>query len=273
MACYLLWLTLMIRTAIILAAGRGSRLDPGGNVTDFSKPLMEVGGATLLHRTVDACRQAGARRVIVVTGFRAELVRMEVRRLDQGDLEEVYNPHWQKSNGVSLLACESLVSEDFALMMSDHIFETSILADLMNRRMRPGSVMLAVDRAISSVFDIDDATKVVIRDGRITQIAKQLATYNAIDCGLFACSPAIFTVLRAVFDETGDCSLSDGMRRIGERGAFLPFDIGDRWWQDVDTPDMLAHALSLLAGRVKKDPLVSARGLSSVQDHSAVTVG
>lgn len=268
----LAFVTRMIRTAIILAAGRGSRLDPGGNVSDYSKPLMEVGGRTLLRRTVDACRDAGAKRIIVVTGFRAELVRLEIQRLDQGDLQEVYNAQWRKSNGVSLLACHELVGENFALMMSDHIFETSILADLMNTSVQPGAVMLAVDRAIGSVFDIDDATKVVIRDGRITAIAKQMSQYNAIDCGLFACSPAIFEVLRSVYQENGDCSLSDGMRRIGERGAFLPFDIGDRWWQDVDTPDMLAHALELLAGRRKKDPLVSARGLGSVQDHSALTV-
>ena len=49
-------------TAIILAAGRGSRLDPQHGSTDFSKPLIKLGGVSLLERTVDNCRAAGAKR-------------------------------------------------------------------------------------------------------------------------------------------------------------------------------------------------------------------
>ena len=265
MACMLLLVLFMIRTAIILAAGRGSRLDPGGTVSDFSKPLMVVAGESLLSRTVDACRQAGANRILIVTGFRAELVRREILRLDRGDLREVYNPDWQRSNGLSLLACRPVVDEDFALMMSDHVFDTSILADLMARPVPAGSVVLAVDRQIDSVFDLADATKVVIRDERIVEISKQLDDYNAVDCGLFACSPAIFEALAAVRDERGDCSLSDGMRQIGEAGRFLAFDIGARWWQDVDTPDMLEQASRLLDGQPPRDPAIGAAPRVTVQ--------
>lgn len=236
----------MAKTAVILAAGRGSRLDPGGNASEFSKPLMRLGERSLLERTVTSCRRAGARRIVVVTGFRAELVEAEAQRLSRGDVETIYNPDWQKANGLSLLACAPHIDEDFALMMSDHIFENSILADVLSLTPVPGSVTLAVDYKIDEVFDLDDATKVQVEGGRIASISKVLPEYNAIDCGLFLCTPAIFDALKKASADTGDCSLSQGMDLIGHARKFFPFDIGSRRWQDVDTPEMLAEASDLI---------------------------
>lgn len=236
----------MARTAVILAAGRGSRLDPQGGKEDFSKPLIELGGRTMLHRTIDCCRLAGAERILVVTGFRSELVTKEAERVSRGDVETVYNSDWQKANGLSLYCCRDRIDESFALLMSDHIFDPTILADLMSHTPVAGSVTLAVDYKIKSVFDLDDATKVQIRDNQITAISKQLEQYNAVDCGLFLCTPAIFEALHEVVSARGDCQLSEGMAIIGSRQRFFGFDIGDRWWQDVDTPNMLANALAML---------------------------
>jgi choline kinase len=42
------------------------------------------------------------------------------------------------------------------------------------------------------LLDIDDATKVdVAADGRIVRIGKTIASYNAIDTGLFLATPAL----------------------------------------------------------------------------------
>jgi 1L-myo-inositol 1-phosphate cytidylyltransferase len=236
----------MTDTAVILAAGMGSRLAPSGNSEQYSKPLMTVGGKTLLERTVGCCRAAGARRVIVVTGFRHELVTAEAERLG---VETVHNPDWKKANGLSLYVCRATLAAPFALMMSDHVFDPTILADLLALDPPAGSVTLAVDHKIDQIFDLDDATKVVVADGKIVQISKTLPSYNAIDCGLFLCTPAIFDALGEVVARKGDASLSEGMAIVGGRGQFVPFDIGDRWWQDVDTPEMLEQAANELARR------------------------
>ncbi len=236
----------MTRTAIILAAGRGSRLDPGGGESDYSKPLIDVGGKSLLQRTVDSCRAAGAERVVVVTGFRAERLAQDVAGYGGGDIELVHNAEWEKPNGLSLYCCREVVRESFALMMSDHIFDPTILRDMMALELPPDSVTLAVDRKLDQIFDMDDATKVVVEDGRIARIHKQLDEFNAVDCGLFACTPAIFDGLGEAMTADG-CSLSDGMAVLGRRDKFHAFDIGDRWWQDVDTPDMRDQAVALLA--------------------------
>ena len=58
---------------VILAAGMAKRLRP---LTDERpKCLLKVGERTLLQRTVDAMLDAGIRELVVVTGYRANMIR------------------------------------------------------------------------------------------------------------------------------------------------------------------------------------------------------
>ena len=65
-------------TAIILAAGLGSRLRP---LTDETpKPLLDVGGRTILDRQLERIAAAGIARAVVVTGYRAAQVAEHLER-------------------------------------------------------------------------------------------------------------------------------------------------------------------------------------------------
>jgi UDP-N-acetylglucosamine diphosphorylase/glucosamine-1-phosphate N-acetyltransferase len=55
--------------AIILAAGKGTRMK-----SDLPKVLHPVGGRPMVHCVVDACRAAGCKRIILVVGYKHELV-------------------------------------------------------------------------------------------------------------------------------------------------------------------------------------------------------
>jgi 1L-myo-inositol 1-phosphate cytidylyltransferase len=58
---------------------------------------------------------------------------------------------------------------------------------------------------------------------------------------MFLCSPTLFNRLESA-KKNGDCSLSDGMRKLAHDRKLRAFDIGDGHWQDVDSPQALAHA-------------------------------
>ncbi len=55
--------------AIVLAAGKGTRMK-----SDLPKVLCEANGRPLLAYVIDALKQAGVTRFVVVVGYRAELV-------------------------------------------------------------------------------------------------------------------------------------------------------------------------------------------------------
>jgi 1L-myo-inositol 1-phosphate cytidylyltransferase len=80
-----------------------------------------------------------------------------------------------------------------------------------------------------------------MRGDRIVAIGKNLRNYNAIDCGLFVCPREIFDYLQQA-QKNGDCALADGVRLMAAEGKVRGMDIGDAWWQDVDTPEMLRRA-------------------------------
>jgi 1L-myo-inositol 1-phosphate cytidylyltransferase len=229
-----------VRDAVILMAGIGSRL--GANAGVLAKPFVPIGERPLITYTLEALLEAGVERVHAVMGARHEPITAALLPVIPARLElhTIVNHEWQKQNGVSVLAAAGHVETPFFLTMGDHLFERAILDVLLTRGIRD-AVNLAVDRKISSVFDLEDATKVQTDGDRIVAIGKELREYDAIDTGVFLCSAEIFAYLSRAQVE-GDCSLSDGMRLLAADGKAYAIDIGDAWWQDVDTPEMLQQA-------------------------------
>jgi choline kinase len=131
--------------------------------------------------------------------------------------------------------------------MADHIFESETARSLLRQPVGDNEVILAVDRNIRDVFDLDDATKVNFEGDRIVEIGKTLQSYNALDTGMFLSTPALFGWLEKAATN-GNCSLSDGLRLMAAEGRFRGFDIGAAHWQDVDTPAALDYAQQVFPG-------------------------
>ncbi len=242
-----------IDQAVILAAGKGTRIR--GEAQPLPKPLVRVGGLTLLKRAMLTARKAGITRFVVVVGCDGDQVRAELKGdADLDGLEIVWaeNPDYHLGNGVSVLKAAPYVEGEFFLLMADHVVDASIYRTLQDEPAR-GGLVLAVDRKLDTIFDMDDATKVVTDvQERIVRIGKQLDAFDAVDTGVFRCDPALFDELEQVYADRGDTSLSDGVQRLAARKLARTADIGGAWWQDVDTPDTIGHAEKLLFDSLTK---------------------
>jgi choline kinase len=128
--------------------------------------------------------------------------------------------------------------------MADHVFDASLIETLAKAEIPENGLVLAVDRKLDQIYDEDDATKVRTVDDKIVEINKELTQFDAVDTGLFACTPMLFTKIEeaAAKREDGDCSLSDGVKSLSRQGVAVVCDIGDGRWQDVDTPGAALHA-------------------------------
>ncbi len=118
------------------------------------------------------------------------------------------------------------------------------MVDCLLGSFEPGFLNIAVDRKLGSIFDLEDAMKVQTRGNNVTDIGKNLRSYDAIDIGLFVCPLGNLRLSRASESISGesDCSLADGVRLMAGDNKVRAIDIGESWWQDVDTPEMLQHA-------------------------------
>jgi choline kinase len=229
-----------ISEAVILMAGSGSRFRTGG--ASSPKPLIPVLGRPLISYTFELLLNAGITTVHAIVGFEHESLMAKLQPLVPPglDVRFIENPDWQKQNGLSVLAAAGHVASPFLLTMSDHLFDQGIV-DLLLRCSQRDRLNVAIDRKLNSVFDLNDAMKVQTRDDRIVAVGKDLQTYDGIDTGLFVCPSSIFDYLEHA-KRGGDCSLAEGVRAMAADGKVLAVDIGKAWWQDVDTPEMLAQA-------------------------------
>jgi choline kinase len=226
-------LSMNIRQALIIAAGRGARF---GEITNSRpKPLIEVAEAPLLCRTFLTARQAGIDHFVVVTGYLGELVENFLKRETPPGIRAqcLRNEEWERPNGLSVLRAKGYLRGPFVLLMADHLFDAQILKNLLSTPLSAGHCRLAVDSHPEKIFDLADATKVAVQDGRVMDIGKEIKNYNAIDTGIFLCSPGIFDALEAAISR-GQESLSDGIRELARQERMEAMDIGELFWQDVD---------------------------------------
>lgn len=237
--------------ALIIAAGRGERLQSNGK-KNIPKPLRKVGGLPLIKRIILDAKKAGISEFVVVVGYQKDKIIQAVRKYNLGvKLDFVENPEWQKSNGLSVLAAKSHLRENFVLLMSDHIFDSQTLADFRRIDLGEKKAILAVDYKLKTIFDTEDATKVDVENGFVKRIGKSLGNYNAVDTGMFLLTPGIFDVLGDL-RKKGDVSLSDAIQCMASRDEMGTYNIGNAFWQDVDTKPALKHAEKYLLNSCRK---------------------
>lgn len=233
--------------ALIIAAGFGSRLR---DISE-SKPLTLVAGKPLIELGVRQAKAAGAGKVVVVTGHEAARVEAYLQELSGAAgivIETARVEDWSKPNGYSVMAGAARITDDFLLMMADHIFAAPILQRLAEAGGADRGVTLGIDRRIDSpLVDPDDATWVETgENGFIRAIGKTIERYDAVDCGAFLATQELPRAIAAAIAEGKSGSLSDGMQWLADRGRAATMDIGlderASWWLDVDDPR--AHALA-----------------------------
>ena len=244
-----------INECLILAAGNGSRIAPLSGSTP--KPLVPLFGAPLLEHILLSANGAGIDRFVIVVGYRADAIRHWLADQCYRDFEImlVENPDYHKANGVSALAAKAVFRNPFLLLMADHIFEPKTARALLQQRLAADQVILGVDHNIHRIFDLEDATKVQLQGNDIVDIGKDLSRFDALDTGMFLCTPSLFERLDSV-TKNGNCSLSDGMRQAARERKFKSFDVGDGHWQDVDTPEAFAYTESIFERDFSESPIL-----------------
>jgi len=220
-----------VSQALVLAAGQGLRLNHS-----TPKPLFPMLGVPLLARTLLTLQRKGITEAYVVLGYRGDEIRAGIEAIEGLTLEIhwLWNDQWERPNGLSVLEARAALDGPFVLAMGDHVFDPEIV-DLLHAAGPNGDgIVLAADFVPGRVNDEAEATRVLVSDDRIARIGKGLERYNAIDAGVFLASPALFDAVAAACAE-GRCTLSDGVQRLADAGRARAVDIGDRYWQDVDT--------------------------------------
>ncbi len=120
-----------IRTALLLAAGTGSRLQP--LTEDLPKCLTEVNGTSVLERLVRGLCAWEFERLVVVVGHLDGCVRDFLDRSGSGlDIQYVRSTKYRTTNNIySLWAARHTIQEPFLLLECDLVFDDDLLGEML----------------------------------------------------------------------------------------------------------------------------------------------
>ncbi len=245
--------------ALILAAGYGSRLA----ALSSPKPLVTVGGVSLLEWSVRQAGSVGIEHAVVVTGHRADEIEARLPGIAYRtgvSIEACRIADWSRPNGHSVRAGAERIGGNYLLMMADHLFSAGLLEVLVQDMDRRSGAALAIDRDVTGpAIDPEDATLVRRRaNGRIARIGKHLSHYDAVDCGAFIATPDLAAAIGEAIADGAAGSLSQGMQLLADRGAADTIDTTGHWWIDVDDPRMHAMAERMVPHFLPLGPPVAA---------------
>ncbi len=120
-----------ISTALLLAAGTGSRLFP--LTKNYPKCLTLVNEKSILERLINNLKKQGFKRLVIVTGYKNKCI-MDFLGNKSGNLniEYIFSPLYRTTNNIySLWMARNIINEPFVLFESDLVLNTSLLDEMV----------------------------------------------------------------------------------------------------------------------------------------------
>ncbi|MDI6826403.1 MAG: phosphocholine cytidylyltransferase family protein [Candidatus Aenigmarchaeota archaeon] len=157
--------------ALILAAGVGKRLKP---ITDhIPKTLIKIEDKPILGHILTNIQKCGIKDVLIVTGYRDDLIHEYVGNGSKWGLNVSYchNKRYKNTENIYSVqvAGKGLDGDEFILINADDLFSPFILWKLMEA---PGDIVLAVEN--KGTVGTEEMKVSTDENGRITAVSKEL---------------------------------------------------------------------------------------------------
>ncbi len=120
-----------VTTALLLAAGTGSRLYPLSQ--NAPKCLTIVSGVSILERLIANLSQHGFKRLVVVTGYLENCIKDFLgNQIGDIAIDYIFSPLYKTTNNIySLWIAREIINEPFLLIESDLVFDGSLLKSML----------------------------------------------------------------------------------------------------------------------------------------------
>jgi dTDP-glucose pyrophosphorylase len=238
-----------ISKAVVLAAGRGTRMK---NLTDdCPKPMLPLSGRPLLAHLIERLEEAGIREVLVITGYKAEVVEEYFRRHPPAIAKISYRLQ-QPQNGTAkaaLLGREFVGKQPFLLTFGDILVDTGTYRAMFR--------LFAGAEAVLAVNYIDDpyqGAAVYVANGRVARIIEKppqgASTTHWNNGGIYCLGPGVFDELARVgLSKRNEYELTDAIHQMLAAGVEFAYHEIQGFWRDVGRPEDLPQAENYLKGK------------------------
>lgn len=219
----------MIREAIILAGGLGTRLKPV--VGDLPKSLAPVSGKPFLGYLLDFAKKQGIQKFIFALGYKSELIESFVKEYLPGN-SCLFSLEKEPlgTGGAVLKACKEITGTDAMVLNADTYFNVSLLNLSIIHELQKASCTLA----LKPMKSFDRYGAVEVEHQVITGFSeKKFHASGLINGGVYALSAASF--LQQSFPPVFSFE-KDFLERVYKGGKIMGM-ISDAYFIDIGIPE------------------------------------
>lgn len=220
--------------AVIMAAGRGTRMRP---LTDTRpKPLLPVGGTTLLERLLEQCHGL-VDRIVLVVGYRGDAIKTQVGDQCRGTPVAYVEQSERLGTGHALAQAEPLVEGSVLVLNGDVVIDRGLLEQLAD-----------VDGHAMAVTQVEDPRSygvVETRDGAVADLHEKPddPPTSRINVGLYAFESSVFRAIDRIGESArGEYELTDAITELVAADERVTAVAYDGTWLDVGRPWELLEA-------------------------------
>ncbi|SNS59750.1 Choline kinase [Ekhidna lutea] len=229
-------MTQTIETAVILAAGRGTRLQP--YTFDIPKGFMQVGEEKLIERSVRILKENGIKNIIIGTGHLHEHYEKFAK---ENGLTTFLSPDYATTGSFhTLIYGSSLIKGDFLLLESDLLYHSDAIKTLVTSNKK--DVILCSDFTQSN-----DEVYVEVVDGKLKNLSKKKEELGSIDAelvGIWRISFELLDKLKAHHKSASDATTKDyeiAIAQLTEENK-VSVEKLDLAWCEIDNQEHLERA-------------------------------
>ena len=233
-----------VRTAVVLAAGEGTRLRP--LTRNRPKPMLPAANRPILEYVFDALADAGIERIVAVVGYKRDRVQDHFGSTYRNVPVTYVTQEKQLGSGHALLEARTAVSGPVLVVNGDGLIDARTVSSVIDHyQTDPETPAVAVlERQDASQYGAVD-----LRDGDIVSITEKPNTdeYRLINGGIYAFPETIFDEIEATPRADGELAITDTIARLIEYDRVRAVK-SDGMWVDAKYPwDLLAVAQEVLA--------------------------
>jgi len=225
--------------AVILAAGKGTRLHP----LTLSRPkhLVPIGGKPIIDYGLEALKNAGIKEVVIVVNYLAEHFRHYVGDGTRFGMKIEYVIQKQQNGTADATGCaESLVEGPFLLTYGDWLTSPEAISTVISAHEEEQP---SVTMAVVPVQNPEHYGVVRVEDTKVKEIvekpSRDMAPSNLANAGIYVFSLEIFDTIRQTTSSSrGELELTDSLSLLLKKGRQIlaaplqetdAFDVGLLW--------------------------------------------